>query len=257
MPRLLAFILCSLSLLACSTTSYNPTVYKWHLDQEALKSKPIKRIIIADVNVSGEPTRSILEKPAVKVDRKVEAYLKDHGFEIVSDHLFDNAWRQAIYAFGNFYDPTSGKVDRRGWQQVMASTLAELRNSGRVDAVLFTDVIEHDVQHSGGMQHYARWYGVTRKPATQGAGSGVPVGFDWGQTIKAASLMVTIYTVDGTPVFSSRGGLDTLHAIDLRRPDSGFVRRNKILNSTSAVEEGIELAFHPLIPMRKYPGKQP
>ncbi len=253
--RFIWLALCAL-LAACSTVSYNPTVYPYHMDEEALEANPPKTLLLASVNVSGEPTLSMLRKAAPKIDEEVLDRLKSQGYKIAPTHLFDNAWNQALYTYGDFYDPTSGKVDRRNWQAVMANTLSTLKVVGGVDAVVFTDLIAHDVQHSSGMNHYARWYGVTRKPATQGAGSGVPVDFNWSQPVKAASLIVTIYDLNGRPLFASRGGIDTLSAIDMRKPHLGFVRRDKVLKNTSFIEEGVALALHPLIPMDRYPGKK-
>lgn len=252
----LALLLLALVVAGCSTTTYNPTVYPYKINQQALRAQPIKTILIASENVSGAPTKSILREPSRRIDRELIKYLRSNGYRIAPQHIFDNAWKQAIYRYGNIYDPTSGKVDRAAWNAVMATTLAAVRERGGIDGILFTDVIEHDVQHSAGLQHYARWYGVTRKPATQGAGSGVPVGFNWTQTIKGASLRVTLYNMQGDPVFASFGGLDTLHAVDMRNPDAGFVRRKKLLKSDSVIEEGIQLALHPLVPMKKYPGNK-
>mgnify|MGYP000619163831 FL=1 len=236
--------------------SYNPTVFNYHYERELIAQERPQTLLLASVNVSGEPTLSMLRNATAKIDAEVVDRLKSAGYKMAPEHLFDNAWNQAIYTYGNFYDPTSGKVDRRNWQAVMASTLAALKETGQVDAVIFTDLIAHDAQHSPGMNHYARWYGVTRKPATQGAGSGVPVDFNWSQTIKAASLIVTLYDLDGRPLFASRGGIDTLSAIDMRKPHLGFVRRDKILKNSGFIEEGVQLALHPLIPMARYPGKE-
>lgn len=252
------FILASTALLiaACSTVSYNPTVYDYHFDRGALAANPIKKVLIASVNVSGRPTLTIVRDNTAKIDAMIEDYLKDNGYQIAPSYLFDNAWKQALYTYGDFYDPTTGKVDQRSWMAVMSTTLNLLKQDTDVDAVLFTDVIVHDVQHSAGLNHYARWYGVTRKPATQGAGSGVPTSFNWTQPIKAASLAVTIYDMDGDPLFSSRGGLDTLYAVNMRNPDSGFTRRKNLLDNNSNLKEGIQLALHPFIPMKRYPGKK-
>ncbi|WP_269619039.1 hypothetical protein [Zhongshania sp. BJYM1] len=241
----------------CSSTDYNPTTYDYFISREDIKQKPIKKVIIATVNVSGAPTRSVLRDSVDKVDGLVEDYLKSNGISIAPNHLFNNAWQQALLTYGNFYDPTTGKVDSEGWQKVMAATLESLSAQKDIDGVVFTDLIEHDVQHSPGMKHYARWYGVTREPATEGATSSVPTDFNWTQIIKGASLVVTIYTTQGKPLFSSRGGIDTLHGIDTRKSDKGFVRRKKILSRSNNIEEGIEIAFHPLITMKHYPGKEP
>jgi hypothetical protein len=239
----------------CSSTDYNPTTYDYFISRDDIQQKPLKKIILATVNVSGEPTRSVLRESVDKVDGMVEDYLEENGISLAPNHLFNNAWQQALLTYGNFYDPTTGKVDGNGWQKVMSATLQSLQSQNDIDGVVFTDLMEHDVQHSAGMKHYARWYGVTREPATEGTTSSVPSDFNWTQIIKGASLIITIYTTEGKPLFSSRGGIDTLHGIDSRKSDKGFVRRKNILSRSNNIEEGIEIAFHPLIQMKNYPGK--
>lgn len=241
---------------ACSGVSYNPTVFPYQVDQAKLAAKPVKTVVIASVNSDGRPTPSVLRKPEPKVKALIKRYLAANGYNVAPPHIFENAFQKSQHAFGDYYDPTSGKVDRENWMRVIGSTLHSLRRYPKIDAIIFTDLIQHDVQHSAGMQHYARWWGVTRKPATQGTGAGVPTDFPWTQKIKGASLVVTMYNMDGEPLFTSRGGIDTLHAIDLRRANKGFVRRKKILSSESNIQEGIRLAFHPLIEMKSYPGKK-
>ncbi|MGB1906093.1 MAG: hypothetical protein ACPHN3_02105 [Spongiibacter sp.] len=255
-PLLLTALLSLVLFTACSSVSYNPTVFDYFIAKDELKKTPVKKVIIASVNVTGEPTRSILRDSVPKIDGMVIDYLKSNGYEIAPQHLFNNAWQQALLNYGDFYDPTTGKVDTVGWQRVMATTFQSLQEHKDIDAVLFTDVIAHDVQHSSSMKHYARWYGVTREPATEGASSSVPIDFNWTQIIKGASLVITMYATDGRPLFASRGGMDTLHAIDTRKSQKGFVRRKKILSNSSRIEEGIELAFHPLIKMSGYPGPE-
>lgn len=250
--------LCALLALgACSTTTSNSTVFPYQIDQEALAQQPVKRIVVATANFSGEPTRQYLQSGARRINAMVKEHLSRNGYELVPDYVFDNAWNQAIRTYGNMYDPTTGRVDPDTWRAVMITTATALRERGDIDAIVFADVIEHDVQHSFGMQHYARWWGVTRKPALQGPGDGVPADFDWGQQIKGASLWVNIYSMELEPLFSSRGGLDVLQAIDMKMSNPAFVRRKKLLDNSANLEEGIALAFHPFIPMKKYPGPSP
>lgn len=255
MRLLLSALLVASAVLAagCSSVRYNPTAYDFYIDKEALAAKPIKKVVLASVNVSGEPTRSMLRDSVEKIDAEVSDYLRKNGYTIAPSHVFKNAWQQALLTYGDFYDPTSGRVDQRGWQQVMAATMNALQQSD-IDAIVFTDLIEHEVQHSGGLNHYARWYGVTREPATEGSSASVAADFNWNQLIKAASLVITVYSPEGKPLFTSRGGLDTLYAINNRKSNKSFVRRSKILTRSSYIEEGIELAFHPLIVMDNYPG---
>ncbi len=129
MRLLLSALLVTVAVFAagCSSARYNPTAYDYYIDQEALAAKPIKKVVLASVNVSGEPTRSMLRDSVAKIDAEVTDYLQKNGYVIAPAHLFNNAWQQALLTFGDFYDPTSGRVDQQGWQQVMAATMSALR----------------------------------------------------------------------------------------------------------------------------------
>jgi len=57
-------------------------------------------------------------------------------------------------------------------------------------------------------------------------------------------------------LFTSIGGLDSTEAIDTRSSGGDYVRRRNILENDNNIEEGIELAFHPFIEMKGYPGPE-
>lgn len=243
---------------ACSSTGgdYNPTVSKYDIRQDLLQKKPPKKLVIATANISGEPTRYHLQKAATHIDEMVKKYLQDHGYQIAPSYQFENAWNQAIRTYGDMYDPTTGKVDARTWQAVMVTTMKTLKETTDIDAIVFTDVIERDAAHDVGMDHLAMWDGVRRKPSLASAGAdGVPYDFNWSQSIKVATLIVTIYTTDMEGVFTSRGGLDVLQQINTK-DKAVFVRRKHLLDNDDNIEEGIELAFHPFIKMKNYPGNK-
>jgi hypothetical protein len=241
-------------LAACSSSGgYNPSVYPFEINKTLLQQKAPKKLVIATANVSGEPTRFYLQKAAGRVDEMVKVYLEKHGYQIAPSYIFENAWNQAIRTYGDMYDPTTGRVDPTTWRAVMVGTAKTLQETSDIDAIVFTDVVERDAAHDVGMDHLARWDGVSRKPATVSAGAdGVPTSFNWSQSIKVASLVITIYSTNLEGLFSSHGGLDTLQAIDTKN-EATFVRRKHVLDSEGNIEEGIELAFHPFIPMKAYP----
>jgi len=243
-------------LAACSGTGgdYNPTVSKYDIRQDLLQKKPPKKLVIATANISGEPTRYHLQKAATHIDEMVKKYLQGHGYQIAPSYQFENAWNQAIRTYGDMYDPTTGKVDARTWQAVMVTTMKTLKETTDIDAIVFTDVIERDAAHDVGMDHLAMWDGVRRKPSMASAGSeGVPTDFNWSQSIKVATLIVTIYSTEMEGLFTGRGGLDVLQQINTK-DKAVFVRRKHLLDNDDNIEEGIELAFHPFIKMKKYPG---
>lgn len=242
-------------LAACSSNSYNPTVFPYQINNDLLQQKPPKKLVIATANVSGEPTRYHLQKASQHIDEMTKKYLEANGYQIAPSYLFENAWNQAVHTYGDLYDPTTGRVDPNTWRAVMVTTAKTLHDTTDIDAIVFTDVIERDAAHDVGMDHLAQWDGVSRKPGTASAGSeGVSTDFNWSQPVKVATLVVTIYSTSLDGLFTSRGGLDTLQVIDTKNTPM-YVRRKKILDNDTNIEQGIRLAFHPFIKIKDYPQK--
>lgn len=252
--RIILLIALSLIVSCTTTSSFNDTAFAYEYNAELVQQKPIKNVVLAPMSL-GAPVRTYLQDAERKTRNMVKDYLESNGYNVLPNYQFENARKQAARTYGDFYDPSTGKIDTNAWRATMVLIGEKLRTETNADAVIFADLIEHDVQHTPSLTHYARWYGVTRKPHLIGAGSGVPVDFNWSQPIKAASLMVTIYNMDLVRVFTSRGGLDTLEGVDTKRANPTFKRVKKLLKYDSHIEEGIELAFHPLIKMDNYPGQ--
>ena len=251
-PALLAGLLALIN--ACSSTpSYNPTTFPFEVNEERMASANIKTVVIPHVNL-GQPSRNYLEEVAPRIDGVVTTYLKENGYKVLPQREFKQHWNTAVRAFGNPVDPTSGKVNMKTFSQIMLNVRDQLQEKTDVDAFVFTDLIEFEVPFGGGIKHVARWDGVTRKPSLQGPGDGVTADFDWGMPAAVASLHVSIYNMDLQALFASRGGLDTTEAIDTRSSTGRFTRRRNILENEDFVREGVELAFHPFIVMKKWPG---
>lgn len=253
LPRLLATTVFACFMAACSSTpTYNPSVFPYEIDQARVDQDDIKTVVIAHVNL-GLPSRTYLDKEAPRIDALVSAYLKKNGFKVLPQREFEQRWNTAVRAYGNPVDPTSGKVNMKTFAQIMNLIRDEMRDTG-LNAFIFTDLVELQTAFSGGLQHVARWDGVTRKPSIQGPGDGVSVDFDWAMLLDVASLQVSIYDMELKRVFVSRGGLDTTQAIDSRSSKGRYVRRRNILDSEANVQEGIELAFYPFIASENWPG---
>ena len=256
MNRKLLIVLLSGVLAACASgPTYNPTIWPFELNQEALDGSELKRLVIASVNLGG-PSRNFLKEAAPTIDKAVADYLEENGYKIVSSRRFEQEWKTALRIYGDPTDPTSGRVNQKTFTLALISVRDALLKTGSVDGIVFTDIIERDITFSGGLKHLARWDGISRKPSLQGPGDGVSSGFDWNKTAKGASLWVSVYNMDLQRVFSSIGGLDATEAIDTRSSSGAFVRRRSLLESKGHVREGVELAFHPFIVMKDYPGKK-
>ena len=242
-------------LVACSSTpTYNPTTFAYQIDQARLDEHPVKTVIIAHVNL-GTQSRNYLEKEAPRIDAQVASYLKEQGLKVLPQREFEQYWNAAERAYGNPVDPTNGKLNRKTFAQIMHQVRDQLAEKHKLDAFIFTDLVELEVSFSGGLKHLARWDGVTRTPSLQGPGDGVSADFDWNMLAAVVSLQVTIYDMDLQPLFSSRGGIDATDAIDARSSKGRYIRRRSIMENEANILEGIRLAFHPFIQMDDWPGK--
>ena len=240
-------------LWACSSTpTYNATVFPYEIDQARVDKGDIKTVVIAHVNL-GMASRTYLVKEAPRIDALVSAYLKENGFKVLPQREFEQRWNSAVRSYGNPVDPTSGNLNRKTFAQIMTSVRDDMRDTG-VDAFIFTDLVELQTSFSGGLQHVARWDGVTRKPSIQGPGDGVSADFDWAMLVDVASLQVSIYDIELKRVFASRGGLDATEAIDSRSSEGRYIRRREILENEANINEGIALAFYPFIKSDNWPG---
>ena len=250
------FVLLSLALAlaGCSgAPTYNPTTFAYQLDQEKLDAATIRTVVIPHVNL-GPKSRNYLEKEAPRIDAKVSAYLKENGYKVLPQRKFQQHWNTAVRVYGNPVDPTTGRVNRKTFSQIMHSVRDELRKSSKLDAFVFTDIVELQTSFSGGLKHLARWDGVSRKPSLQGPGNAVSADFDWNMQAAVASIQVTIYDMELHPLFSSRGGMDATEAIDTRSSAGRYIRRRNILENDNHVMEGIQLALHPFIEYADWPG---
>ncbi|MEL0088612.1 MAG: hypothetical protein VW757_11045, partial [Halieaceae bacterium] len=239
--------------LGCSTTSeYNPTTNANQLNQAALDKGPLKTVVITSVNI-GTPSRNYIEKSEPMVDGRVAAYLRSNGYEILPQREFSQRWENAKLIYGDPIDPTTGRLNTKSFIQIIQYIRDDMREKTDVHGFLFTDLMEHDAVVSGGMNHVARFNGVTRKPSLKGPGDGVSADFDWGAPVAAVSLQVSLYNLDLDQVFLGVGGIDLTDAIDTRS-GNGWVRRKDVLQNEDYIDEGIALALHPLIPMSNWPG---
>lgn len=256
LPLAMLFAAVTLLLTACSgTPTYNPTTYPFQLEQEKLAAARIKTVVIPHVNL-GAKSRNYLEKEAPRIDAKVAAYLKEHGYKVLPQRKFQQHWNTAVRAYGNPLDPSTGKVNRKTFAQIMHSVRDEMRKTSQLDAFVFTDLVELHSSFNNGLKHLARWDGVTRKPSLQGPGNSVSADFDWNMQVAVASLQISIFNMELEALFASRGGLDATEAIDTRSSSGRYIRRRNMLENDTNVMEGIQLALHPFIPFDDWPGNE-
>ncbi len=250
-------LLLPLWLVACTPTvgsgEFNATTRMNDLNETLLADSPIKTVVIANVNI-GTPSRNYLDKEAQRVDNQVAQYLTAQGYKVVSPREFSQRWENAKLTYGDPVDPTTGRVNNKTFSQIMLSIRDQMRSQSKIDAFVFTDLIELEVTVSGGMNHVARFDGVTRKPSLRGTGNGITSDFDWGRPAAAVSIQIAIFNMELQQVFAGVGGIDLTDAIDTRSGNS-YIRRRDVLENDDYILEGVQLALHPLVAMKNWPGQ--
>jgi len=191
MTRITSLIAAVLLSACSSTTTYNPTVFPYEIDEARLAQSKIKRVVIAHVNLGG-PSRSYLQEAEPRLDRLVDEYLEKQKLTVLPKRIFEQRWKTAERIYGDPYDPTSGRINEKAFALILMNVRDELVKSDKVDAIIFTDLLEKEISFSGGLKHLARWDGVARKPTLQGPGDGVSGGFNWNAIATAASLRVSV-----------------------------------------------------------------
>ena len=254
-------LIASLMLMAsgCGTTGtssgYNATTNPNQLNEAIVAEKPMKNVVIAHVNI-GAPSRNYIKRSEAMVDGRIAEYLRDNGYNILPQREFSQRWNNATLIYGDPVDPTTGRINTKTFIRITQSIRDDMREKTDVDGFIFTDLIEHDAVVSGGMNHIARFNGVSRKPSLKGPGDGVSSDFDWSRPVAAVSLQISVYNIDLDQAFAGLGGIDLTDAIDTRS-GNGWVRRKDILENENYIDQGIELALHPLIVMDNWPGADP
>ena len=248
---LITLALAALGLIGCHSADFDIPVYPYTLDP-SIKKTPIKTVMIAPINI-GLPSRLYLQKHEAHIDEMVKTYLRDHDFSILPEEQFTQYWLEAIHQFGDPYDPTSGRRNENTFKQALIYTVNKLNSAEKIDAIIFTDLIEVKTAFTTGFNHVARWHGVARNPRLQGAGDGVTEDFSWSQSVDAVSLEVSILNPQLQGLFQSVGGIELTQAIDLKASKPDFVRARTVLSNDGFIQEGIAIAFHPLIEYADYP----
>ena len=244
------------SLSACGSATvgggYNATTPTNVFEPALFEQLDNKKVVIASVNLGG-PSRNYLTKREAFVDARVQEYLEDAGYEVRPQREFAQRWNNAILIYGDPIDPTTGRVNQKSFIQIVQAVRDQLREQTDIGSIVFTDIIEKDVYYEQGLNRVTRFDGVTRKPAVQGAGSGVTAEFDWSRPVAAATLRVAWFNMNLERLFSGEGGMDVTDAVDTRS-GTAFVRRRDVLENENHIDEGIAIALHPVIPMRNWPG---
>lgn len=251
---LLSCVIVLIAACASGGGGRNPTIYEAQFDERVMDREKFSKFVIATVNL-GKPSRTYLQEHEAKVDDMVQEYLEKQGYEFVDPKLFDEAYQEGVRKFGEPFDETTGRMNERSFVAALQEAARILTETSEVDAIVFTNLEESQVFFSSGINHIARFHGVARKPSMQGPGQGVSTDFNWAAEVDAVSLFVNIFDLELKRLFHSAGGIELTEAIDTKGSRARFARRRTVLGNSGQIKEGIQLAFHPFITMKNWPGE--
>jgi hypothetical protein len=235
---------------------YNDTTHIADIEDRA-RAPEMKKLVLATVNFS-KPSRVYMQDFEPKIDNMLIEYMERQGYTFLPPHVFANAWNTAIRQTGDSYDPSTGRFKTDTHMKALALTLDYIKQNSDAAGILFTDLLEYEVAYMDGNKHNAKWHGVTRRFKKMGVGNNVPADFDWGRPSAVASLWVNIFDVEAMQrIFSGVGGIDSMEAINMKLSEPRFTRNKKLFDNNDNIEEGIQLALHPLINMPNWPGIKP
>jgi hypothetical protein len=202
----------------------------------------------------GVPSRNYLSKHESYTDDFVKKYLIEHGIKVTANKPLDVMWKKAKIDYGNIYNPSTGEMTT-AYMPMLKTTLTKLfENQPQLDAIVFTNLIESRVQYKNGSTRVAEWNGVRRKVKVEGINDSITDDFNWAQIVDGISIEIYIFNREQQLIHHSAGGIQIAQALKMSSKSGQFIRRNDLLNKDAEINEGIELALHPLIPMKKYPG---
>lgn len=241
-------------LLGCSSNLSKNTLYPYIDNRVNADQVELSQVMIASVNL-GVPSRHYLGKHADNIDRLVENYLKKHGIRVAGNKPFEQQWNNAEARYGALYNTITGELTSNHPKALEDTLTALFNNNPNLDAIIFTDLIETRLQYQQAAQRYAEWHGVQRRLKVEGVGEGIPTTFDWSYPVEGISIAIAIYNREHQLLFHSIGGIQVAQAIVLGNTTAEFRRRRDLLTNEKEILEGIQLAFHPFIKMKKYPKK--
>ena len=240
MPKYLLWLSTAI-LIACSSMQTNPTVYPYKIDTAWFEQHPPKRVVVAPFSLTSD-ARSWIQEGQQKARLTAIAYLKKHGYTVVSDNTLRTSWTNAIRLYGNPWDPITGKANMATLAKTVSHSLADAQQANPVDLVVIVDVIEREVLFEQYGDYRARWDGVSRKPKLVGPDNYVTEDFDWNRPVSAASVTINMYTPEFQHIFHSIGGISLTQDINTRTGHIGFTR-----------SENPFRYMHPAVPMKHYP----
>lgn len=244
-------------LAACGATGggeYNDTASLGVVAPKA-EQKDYKTLVLANVNFN-KPSRIHFQDYEYKVDNLLVEYMESAGYKFLPSHVFTNAWNSAIRQTGATYDPSTGRLNEDKHLRALGLAIEYLKANTSANAIIFTDLLDFEVPFNQGSSHNAKWHGVTRRFTKQGVGNQVPAGFDWSKPVEVASLWINMFDLESSNnVYRGIGGIDATVSLNMKMAEPSFTRRKDLFKNDSLIQEGIELALHPLIRMNNWPGE--
>ena len=115
------------TLLSCASSSgFNETTRINDLKAELLATSDMRKLVITHINL-GAPSRNYVERAEPMIDGRVAAYLKANGYAVAPQREFSQRWENAKLVYGDPVDPTTGRVNRKTFAQLVTAVRDQMR----------------------------------------------------------------------------------------------------------------------------------
>jgi hypothetical protein len=132
------------------------------------------------------------------------------GFEAVAGDDYTGIWEEERKAVGGFYDPSTGVLDSDKLTKSRRKVYAVMRERHGVDAVVAPVVETRAAPFKSGD---AQWDNIRESVKAGKGGLGGLFGPDYFGSLKAYSLTVQLFDIDGLQKFEGSGGIQLLQRL--------------------------------------------
>ena len=132
----------------------------------------------------------------------------------------------------------------------LIKVIAKTKETEKFDGVVFIQLIERPAKLMGDRVY---WDGCSRKLLDDDGN--VITEVSWRGEMNALSLLVQVFNDNHQLVFQNIGAIEFPFELKEEYDSKEFVWKKELQFNQDEIEEGISIAFHPLIYYSKYPKK--
>lgn len=240
-------ILCIAILIGINCSPFQQ-YYKFSYDD--LKVNKIKTIMLIPLAMIREPPQGASISTMNRLEESINAYLIKNGFNIISNELLTENWKEVIKGIPGFYDPATGQIDLNTINSCLLQAIEKTKQKKQFDGVLFFQLIERPANLMGDRVY---WDGCSRHILDDDGQ--IITDVTWRGESKALSLLAQLFDGNNNLIFQNIGAIEFPYELQENYNSKELKWKDTLQFKQKDILEGIAIALHPLIFYSKYPQK--